>query len=239
MTMSYGKNSKNAKRDIPKAIFLCVPSFIVIYCGVSIVTAGVLPMEGVVGTTLTQVAAKVLNPTLFVIFMVGGPFMAITSTMNSAMANNTIPIAQSCKDGWLPKSLADQNKYGVYYKILTIIYAFGVLPILFELNIIQLTMIINLALAAQSFLYTIAYLKLPEKYPEAWKNSKFHLPIGIYKTIVITSFLGWVAIFINSVFKVPTPILIIAIIFFAFAIIYGLVRSKSPSIEIEVSMWEE
>lgn len=239
MTMSYGKNSKNAKRDIPKAIFLCVPSFVVIYCGVAIVTAGVLPMEGVGSSTLVQVASRILNPTLFIIFMIGGPFMAITSTMNSAMANNTIPIAQSCKDGWLPKSLADQNKHGVHYKILTIIYVFGVIPLLFELNMVQIIMMINLALGAQSFLYTFAYWKLPEAYPEAWKNSRFHIPNGVYKTIVILAFLGWGAIFINSVITVPKPVLVMATVFFAFSIIYGLARSKDPSIEIEVSMWEE
>jgi len=239
MSMSYGKDSKNAKRDIPKAILLCVPSFIIIYCGVSLVQAGIIPLEGAGKTTLVQVASKILNPTLFALFMIGGPFMAITSTMNSAMANNTIPIAQSCRDGWLPKSLATQNKYGIHYKILTLIYMFGVIPLLFELSIVQIIMIINLALSAQSFLYTIAYLKMPEKYPESWQNSKFHVPNGVYKTIVILSFLGWFAIFVNSVLKVPTPVLIMAIIFFAFSIVFGLFKSKSPNIKIEVSMWEE
>lgn len=239
MTMSYGKNSKNAQRDIPKAILMCVPTFIVLYCGVAIVYGGTMPLEGVGATTLVGVAMKTLNPVLFVLFMIGGPFMAITSTMNSAMANNTIPIAQSCKDGWFPKSLADENKHGVSYKIMTIIYLFGVIPLLFDLKITELAMIVNLALASHSFLYTIAYWKMPKMYSEKWKQSKFHIPIVLYRVIVILAFLGWGAVFLYSLQSVSIPILILALGLFIFAIIYGIVRSKDSNIKIEVSVWTD
>lgn len=239
MTMSYGKSAKNAQRDIPKAILLCVPTFIVLYCGVAIVYGGNMSLEGVGSTTLVNVAMKTLNPFLFVVFMVGGPFMAITSTMNSAMVNNTIPIAQSCKDGWFPISLADENKHGASYKIMTIIYLFGVTPLLFDLKITQLAMIVNLALASHSFLYTIAYWKMPDIYSEAWAKSKFHVPIGLYRVIVVLAFLGWGAVFLYSLRSVSTLVLVLTLGLFIFAIAYGIIRSKDSNINIKVSIWTE
>lgn len=239
MTMSYGRAAKKATRDIPRAILLCVPTFIVLYCGVALVYGGIVPMDGVAKTTLVNIAKKIFSTPLFVAFMIGGPFMAITSTMNSAMANNTIPIAQSAKDGWLPRGLATENRYGVNWKVLLIIYITGLIPILFGLQIVELAMMINLALGAQSFLYTISYWNLPKRYPEAWAKSKFHLPLPLYRIIVILAFLGWVVLFVHSLRQVSTPVLIIAIIFFAVAVTYGLLKSRDESIKIEVSMWTD
>ena len=165
--------------------------------------------------------------------------MAITSTMNSALANNTIPIAQACKDGWLPESLATENRFGVSYKILTIIYLFGAIPILLGLQIVQLALIINLALASHSFLYAIAYWNLPKRYPEEWKKSKFHVPNGIYKGLVVLTFFGWGAIFVNSLLNVPVVILAIFLLLCAFSVIYANYRGKDPDLVIEVSMWTE
>ena len=108
--MNYGKQAKNAKRDIPKAILYCIPTLIVVYGGVALVASGVLPLDQVAGQPLTMVAKNILHPSLFVLFMIGGPVLALSSSINSTISNNCIPVAQSCKDGWLPKSWATQNK---------------------------------------------------------------------------------------------------------------------------------
>lgn len=239
MTMSYGKVSKNATRDIPWAMLMCVPTFIVIYCGVTIVGAGVLPLEQMAGQTLTVVANAILNPVMFVIFMVGGPFMALTSTMNSAYANNCFPVAQSAKDGWLPKWVAKQNKRGAYYVILTIIWAIGMIPLVSNFDITTVTRNISVFMAGLSFLYTFAYWQLPKKYPEAWKKSRLHVPDGLYYAIVIIGFIGWASIFIYSLTTLPKSAAVISVVVYVVCLLYGVARNKDSSIQVETSMWEE
>lgn len=238
MTMSYGKVSKRATKDIPWAMLMCVPTFIIIYCGVAVVGAGVLPLEQMAGKMLTVVANAILNPVMFVIFMVGGPFMALTSTMNSAYGNNCFPIAQAAKDGWLPKWVAKQNKRGAYWVILTAIWAIGMLPLLIRFDIMTMTRSVSLFMAGICLLYTFAYWKMPKKYPEAWKRSKLHVPDPVYYTIVILGFVGWVSIFLYSLFQLPTSMAIISVAIYAICLLYGVIRSKDTRIQVETSMWE-
>lgn len=239
MTMSYGKVSKHATKDIPWAMLMCVPTFIVIYCGVTIVGAGILPVEMMAGKPLTVVATAILNPAMFVVFMVGGPFMALTSTMNSAYGNNCFPVAQSAKDGWLPKWIAKQNRRGAYYVILSIIWVIGMIPLVTGFDINSVTRTISVFFAGLSFLYTFAYWQLPKKFPEAWKKSHLHVPDGVYYVTVIIGFIGWAAVFIYSLKSLPVNIAIICVIVYVACIGYGVLRSRDKSIVIETSMWEE
>ena len=94
----------------------------VVYGGVAIVASGVLPLDQVAGQPLTLGAKNILNPALFTVFMIGGPVLALSSSINSTISNNCIPVAQSCKDGWLPKSWAAQNRRGAYWKLMTFTY---------------------------------------------------------------------------------------------------------------------
>ena len=47
--MNYGKQAKEAHKDIPKALLYCIPTLMVIYGGVAIVASGVLPLDQVAG----------------------------------------------------------------------------------------------------------------------------------------------------------------------------------------------
>ena len=55
----------------------------VVYGGVAIVASGVLPLDQVAGQPLTLVAKNILNPALFTVFMIGGPVLALSSSINS------------------------------------------------------------------------------------------------------------------------------------------------------------
>ena len=238
MTMSYGKVSKHATKDIPWAMVMCVPTFIVIYCGVTIVGAGILPIDVMAGQMLTVVANAILNPVMFVIFMLGGPFMALTSTMNSAYANNCFPVAQAAKDGWIPKWVAKQNKRGAYWVILTIIWAIGMIPLVTGFDIITMTRSVSVFMAAICLLYTFAYWQLPKKYPEAWKKSRFHIPDPLYYAIVVIGFAGWLSIFVYSLMDLPPVTAVISVAVYVVCLLYGVIRSRDPRIQVETSMWE-
>lgn len=51
--MNYGKQAKEAHKDIPKALLYCIPTLMVVYGGVAIVASGVLPLDQVAGQPLT------------------------------------------------------------------------------------------------------------------------------------------------------------------------------------------
>lgn len=238
MSMSYGKVAKKATRDIPWAMLMCVPTFILIYCGVTIVGAGVLPIETMKNQTLTVVANAIFNPVMFVVFMVGGPFMALTSTINSAYGNNCFPIAQSARDGWLPKFVAKQNKRGAYYVILTIIWAIGMIPLVSNFDITLITRYLSMFFAALSFLYAAAYVQLPKKYPNAWKKSRYHVSDGVYYAIVVISLLAWISIFVYSFLSLPRVTAIIGVAVFLVLLVYGIIRSKDPKVTVEAQVWE-
>lgn len=230
---------KNAKKDIPWAILLSVPTLIILYCGVAIVGAGVLPIEEVAGKPLTMVAKSILSPVLFVLFIIGGPIMALMSTINSTLAANCIPIAQSCKDGWFPKTFAVQNKHGAYWKILTFVYAMALIPLILNFNVTTITNNIMLLTSSLSFLYTYAYAQVPRNYPEAWKKSKWHIPDRLYYLLCAVSFIGFVAVFIKAAQNLTPMIVGVSIGAIVICMFLGLRRSKNPYVHMESAVWDE
>lgn len=239
MTMNYGRDAKNAKRDIPWALLVSVPTLIVLYCGVALVDSGVLPLAQVVNQPLTVIAKQILPPILFVVFMIGGPIMALSTTMNSSLAAMCVPVAQSCKDGWLPKGFAKTSKRGSYYLILTAVYLVGLIPILLKFNVSTIIQDIMLFNAVLSFLYSYAYYQLPTKYPEAWVKSRFHVPNWVYYTIVTLSLLAYVAVFINSARTLTPAITIVSLVVIVGCLVFGLVRSRSPNVHVVTSLWDD
>ena len=161
--MNYGKQAKDAHKDIPKALLYCVPTLMVVYGGVALVASGVLPLDQVAGQPLTLVAKNILNPALFTVFMIGGPVLALSSSINSTISNNCIPVAQSCKDGWLPKSWAAQNGRGAYWKLMTFTYLMGILPVLLDFSISDVVNNIMLLASALAFFTDLRIFSAPKE----------------------------------------------------------------------------
>ena len=113
MTTAYGGSSKNAKRDIPFVLLMCVPTLCVLYVGVAMAGVGSTTLAEYGESTTLVVAAQNLFPTvLFYFFIIGGPIMALLSTLNSSFAYNSITIGTACDDGWLPQNLRQEKRKG-------------------------------------------------------------------------------------------------------------------------------
>lgn len=237
--MNYGKQAKEAHKDIPKALLYCIPTLMVVYGGVAIVASGVLPLDQVAGQPLTLVAKNILNPALFTVFMIGGPVLALSSSINSTISNNCIPVAQSCKDGWLPKSWAAQNRRGAYWKLMTFTYLMGILPVLLNFSISDVVNNIMLLASALAFLQIYAYFQLPKKHAEAWEKSPMHISNGKYYFLCCLSLFAYICIFINSCRSLKLPVVIISLIAIVVCMAYGWFRSVSPDVKMETSVWED
>lgn len=235
--MNYGKQCKNAQKDVPKALLYCVPTLAIVYGGVALVASGVLPLDQVAGQPLTYVAQAVLNNALFVVFMVGGPLMALSSSINSTISNNCIPVAQSCDDGWLPKSWAKRNRYGVAWKLMVFTYLMGCLPVLFDFTISQVVNNIMLLASVIAFIQIYAYFQFPKKYKDAWEKSSMHIPNVAFYTLCMLSLITYICIFINSCRSLSLQVVLISLIAIVVCMIYGFFRAKSPEVHIYTSMW--
>lgn len=235
--MNYGKQSKNAQKDVPRALLYCVPTLAVVYGGVALVASGVLPLDQVAGQPLTYVAQTVLNNALFVVFMIGGPLMALSSSINSTISNNCIPVAQSCDDGWLPKSWAARNRYGVAWKLMIFTYLMGCLPVLFDFTISQVVNNIMLLASVIAFIQIYAYFQFPKKYKDAWEKSSMHISNTLFYGLCLLSLITYICIFVNSCRSLNIKVVLISLIAIAVCMVYGFFRAKSPEVKIYTSMW--
>ena len=176
---------KNPTKDIPFVIIVSTVSVAILYGLVATAAAGVLPVAEVANQPLTLVANQILPQPLYVLFIVGGAMFALATTLNSQIMSCTKPVMQSCEDGWFPQSLASLSKYKTPWKILIIYYFILVVPILADLNIAQISSIVQILGYLNNLVLTITAMKLPKMFPEAWEKSQFHVPTPVFNTLMI------------------------------------------------------
>ena len=63
MTTAYGRDSKNARKDIPFVLLLCVPTLCILYVGVAMAGVGVMSVEEYGNSTTLVFAAQRIFPT--------------------------------------------------------------------------------------------------------------------------------------------------------------------------------
>ena len=199
---------KNPTKDIPFVIIVSTVSVAILYGLVATAAAGVLPVAEVANQPLTLVANQILPQPLYVLFIVGGAMFALATTLNSQIMSCTKPVMQSCEDGWFPQSLASLSKFKTPWKILVIYYVILVVPILLDLQISQISSIVQILGYINNLIFTITAMKLPKMFPEAWEKSQYKVPTPVFNTLMIIT---CIAILIQATFMIKsmTPQLII------------------------------
>ena len=239
MNLGYGRDAANARRDVPKSMLLTFPTILVLYVGVAIATAGSTSLEDFAGSSsLVYSARRIMPPILAYLFIIGGPVMAVLSSFNSSFAYHSLTLGQSCRDGWFPKKFGERNKYGTYTYILIFIYLLSVLPIIFGIDITQLVNLLQLVTFLTTILPQIAFLNLPKKYPEAWKNAKLRVPLGIYYLSCWASIIVSTVVFIKSCLSMNILVVVVSLVFIAACVILGLWRTNGGHVTIRTSVWD-
>ena len=192
---------KNPTKDIPFVIIVSTCAVAVLYGFVATVASGVLPTEQVMNQPLTLVAQQILPTPLYILFIVGGAMFALATTLNSQIMSCTKPVMQSCEDGWFPTSLATLSKFKTPYKILIIYYIILVVPILLDLEIAQISSIVQILGYVNNLILTTTAMKLPKMFPEAWEKSAFHVPTPVFYALMI---IADIAILIQASFMVSS-----------------------------------
>lgn len=237
--IGYGKDAKNARRDIPWAMLCAVPIIFVLYVGASIVAAGVLPLQEVAGQPLTNAAKAVLPAPLFIVFIVGGAMMALLTSLNSSIGFSSNMLLAGAKDGWLPESWAKTNRRGAPYVILTLIYLIGLIPVVINFDVGKITNNILLFTSTLMFITFYAIFKLPSVCPEEWKNSRMHMATWKFYLLMIVGTLMEVAVFIYSIRGVGVMVAVVSLAALVISIAYSQIRFKKGFVHSVVSVWSD
>ena len=184
------KYTKKPLTNMPKGIFLTFLGLIAVYGGVSLAAVTGAGLETFANQPLTPVAFAVMPELLAYLFLVCGPVLCLTTTINGCFASFTIAFEKATEDGWFAPSFAAKNKAGAPWKILTAVYIVCVVPLIFSVDISILT---NTTVFLSSILVIpllISLLKLPGMFPEAFARNTMHLSPAVYKAGVV---IAWCA----------------------------------------------
>ncbi|MFC1236836.1 MULTISPECIES: APC family permease [unclassified Vibrio] len=230
--MYFSKYAKNPKKDIPFGMIGTTITIVFIYIGVSVVASGVLPIDEVANQPLTLVAREVLSAPIFVFFMICGPFMALSTTINSVYASYVQPIQAATHDGWFPKSFAVTNKRGTPWKILTLCWLASMLPILLGWNISTIANTYILTDICIGIFMMVAIAMLPKKFPSAWATREFgkNVPLwGFYTLVGLAGVVQGILIY-NSITSIKLYIVVVTAIAFIVGIAYAIKKDKEINV---------
>lgn len=230
--MYFSKYAKNPKKDIPFGMIGTTIAIIFIYIGVSVVASGVLPIDEVANQPLTLVAREVLSAPIFIFFMICGPFMALSTTINSVYASYVQPIQAATHDGWFPKSFAATNKRGTPWKILTLCWLASMLPILLGWDISTIANTYILTDICIGIFMMVAIAMLPKKFPSDWATREFgkNVPLwGFYTLVGLAGVVQGILIY-NSITSIKLYIVVVTAVAFITGIIYAIRKDKEINV---------
>lgn len=234
----YGKDAKHATKDIPFASLACVPCLLFIYVSLAMVTGGVLPHDEVAGIeTILPAAQTILPGGIYKLFLLGGPLMAITTTLNGVFNDVRYPITQATVDGWLPKSLAKENRFGIPTPIYIYTLIIVLLPILLDMSIVTITNIFQVITFFMNVTIIYSIAQMPKKNPEAWGRNKFHLSKSALYAFCTVSIIIYTIIFIKGIISIKPVYAVAAVAVMVFFILLGVYLSKRGGIHVETSVW--
>lgn len=177
--------TKKARRTIPLGILLITLTVALVYALMSVVAAGVLPVEEVMGQNLSLVAEEIFNSFWFNVFILGAACCAIMSSLASGMTMLRYPLLAVAEDGWLPDVFRKTTKNGYPYVVMLLFLVFSILPLFTNLSVdtlISLVMIISMIMNAYM---NIALIRLVRKYPKQWENATLHMPMPVFNGLCV------------------------------------------------------
>lgn len=233
---AMGAEAKNPTKDIPRVMLISTLGIAAFYGLLGVVAAGVLPVDQVANQPLTLVAQTILSKPLYYLFVIGGAWMALLTTLNSAIASCTKPLMQACNDGWYPHCLARLHpKFRTPIILLGIYYVIGFVPIVTGIDIGIISDITITVGSITKIMIILSLLRLPKVLPEAWAKSDFHISNTALMAIGLLDLAVVIISGFTSSIELPLPLLLANLGVVAFAFIFGKVRYNSGKVNVEVS----
>ena len=231
-----GGEVKNPGKMIPKVMVISTLGVACLYALMACVASGVLPIEQTANQPLTAVAKHVLPSTFFYLFIMGSALGASASTLNSMFSFVSKAFLVACEDGILPKSLATVSKKGVPYKILTIFFIVGIIPLVTGLDISFLSKLGTSASLTCKLLFCLAFTKIWDKYPQQMKNSVLKISAPGAKVLGIGAAMLSLLMAASLVLALPTWAIVGFAVVVVIAVIYANVALKNVEIPDDLAV---
>ena len=235
--LPYGKFTKDSKKVMPKVMIYTMIILVAVYVGTAIAAVGAVDIATASGNPLTDPARAVLPAPLFYAFIVLGPVLCLTTTINGALGGNVITLQKATEDGWFPEAFADVNKRGAAWKIVTVLIGMCILIILFSVNIGWLTSNAVLVISCFQVPLLFSVWKLPDKFPEGFAGNTMKLSKTGYHVLVVVSIIArfiiifWAAMDLNLV----NVLVIIGAVAVCFT--YSFLRHKYHAINVDYNYY--
>lgn len=184
-----GGEAKDAGRTIPKVMIISTFGVGIFYVLIALVAAGVLPIEQVANQPLTMVANHTMPRVAFYLFVIGGALGATSSTLNATLSWITKPLLVACDDGLLPRQIGTVSRQGVPYKLMTMFYLCGMLPLAFRVDISAITKFTTANSLLTKLLVCVALFMLAVKYSDILKKSTLKISAGRAKALAVLGIL--------------------------------------------------
>lgn len=217
---------KNPSKTVPRAMIISTLIVAVFYALIGIVATGVLPVEDVAYQNLTLVASTIFPTWLYYFFIIAGALFALASTLNGTLSWVTRGLQLSAQDGWIPKSLAKENKGGTPIYLLLIFFVVGAIPILSGMDT---TTISNMGVGVNQvvlIMEVICCWRLPSVMPDAYENATMKLkkPL-LYALLALSIFLN-VGTFVITMDGMTAVVWTGIVIFVVLLAVYTIVRGR-------------
>lgn len=230
LVSNFAPRALNPKRNIPLAMIISTGIIFCLYTAVGFASGAVLPLEQTANGTMTDTARYLLPTFLYYVFMFGGPIFALVTTMNSGIMNSAMPVLAGVKEGWLPKFLVKQNRFGAYWVSILIIFVIGCLPICTGMSVRQITNTTLFLMGLQNVLLILVGFIFPKKFSKEWKESWLHIPdFWYYSLMTISAFVQGYVIY-KSLLDLNLKLATINVVVLACAVLYGIFRMRTVKI---------
>lgn len=234
--VAYSREAENPRRDVPFAMIITAGILLILYSAIALVDAGVLPVAEAAGKPLTAVARQIMPLPVYYAFVVGGPLMAIATTLNSSFTVFARPFHQMTNDGWFPRGLARTNHFGSPYLILTIIYVIAITPIIFGFSIQMITTNTVLIGRVADVAAVCAVMTLPNKLPDAWENRYFRgMSRGLFYFLMSLSLAAMLFCMALSFNNMARSNMAVTIVLVAVFLLYAILRQKTGKVRMQKS----
>lgn len=172
--IEIGGEVRNAKSTIPKALFISMGIVMLIYLLIAVVAVGVVDWKIFADKTLGTPAEAFLSTPLLDFFIIGGGILASITTINLTLSVAGRYALAFARDGFFPGFFGSINRrFGTPHWGLTLAYVMSIITLLINPPLQLLGAMLNFGLLFMITLVLLAAFRLPKKYPEIYKNSKF------------------------------------------------------------------
>lgn len=232
MPIDMTKDARTPKKTLPKAILLASAVVMVVYVLIGIVSSSVLPVEEVAGKNLGIVAKSIFPFPVFVIFIMGGACFAIATSLYSTIAGIQYPLLQAVEDGWLPAFLGKKTKKGYPWLMMLLLYVVSLIPVFVDVGLSSLVSLIMIPTMILNTVNNILMFKLIKKYPDAWKNSFFHMKKGLLVVSLVLATLCSLLITLALFTTLKASEAIMMAVVVALLFVYGFYRIKTGKVNL-------